>query len=267
MFDKYWYPEADRLTLPFCFFHIMSYKERQQVETSKKRVILYTPPNEEDEGEDVSDPIRPGAMQTIVDNIVTQPQEYQMDLIVPFLPMDRTIQENHAAMDNLIGGFGDLVGDMPEEALTWAMNKVSIVQDLLDKASASMRAQQRYLGGNDNNTIDWENRDAVSGSDAMVNKNSLDAMIGKIVTLKTWLGDDYKYVVITDKTSEKRSIEDRVLRVSLTCQEMPILSVSPVEGETEPISRPWVLNVVDSLGNLSGMARTVPALETGGEGS
>jgi hypothetical protein len=267
MFDKYWYPEADRLTLPFCFFHISGYKERRQVEVSKRRVILYEPPNERGEDEeDLSDPLRPGVMQTVADNLVVQPKEYQLDLVVPFLPVDRTIKERRSVLDNLIGGFGDLVGSMPETTISWLESKISVVRTMLDKASVADVVQRNLLGGNDDTDIDWENRDSLTGSDAMANKNSLDAMVGKIVMLKTWIGDDYKYVVITDKTFEKKSTEDGVWRVTLNCQEMPVLSIAPVEGETEAPDRAWVAGVSDALGGLAGLSGyKVLALEPSGE--
>jgi len=108
-----------------------------------------------------------------------------------------------------------------------------------------------------------------TGRGYMVNKNSLDAMTesGKILTLKTWEGGDYKYVVITDKTAEKRGNEDKVWRVSLTCEELPVLNITPVQDETAQVDKAWVQEAVQSLGPLSGLRDYgVAALEeTSGE--
>jgi hypothetical protein len=89
LYNRDWYIEQDRVTLPFCFFHIMKMSEDWQNETSKKRVILYEPASEKDSGEDASNPVRVGVMQTIVDNIVLQPKTYRIEAIVPFQPVGR----------------------------------------------------------------------------------------------------------------------------------------------------------------------------------
>jgi hypothetical protein len=40
LFNKWWFPEPDRKTLPFCTFHITNYSETQSATKSTKRVIL-----------------------------------------------------------------------------------------------------------------------------------------------------------------------------------------------------------------------------------
>jgi hypothetical protein len=61
LYNRYWYPEPDRLTFPICFFKIKKFVETWTNETSKKRVILYTPTREAADPQVDSIPqVRPG---------------------------------------------------------------------------------------------------------------------------------------------------------------------------------------------------------------
>jgi hypothetical protein len=249
LFNKWWYAEKDRVTLPFCFFHIAQYSEIAQAETSNQRVILYEPPGEEERAEKNNDPLRRGLMQVITDNIVLQPQEYKMNIIVPYLPFGNYIRHGIHIIDALnktLDAFAD-----PNEQGGGAT--VGYIREQLD----SLLGASGYFGKatkayNSLNGFIEQEISNVLNSDAMVNKASLDAMFrsGAILKLKTWMGFDYKYVVITNKTAEKRAGEDDVWRVELTVKEMPVLSLSPVVGNVKAVSRPWVLNGVNRLGDL-----------------
>jgi hypothetical protein len=86
LYNKDWYPEQSRATLPVCMFYVKKITETWQNETSKKRVLLFEP-QKEVTPEEAASPIREGVMKTIVDNIVAQPKTYAMEIILPYLPL------------------------------------------------------------------------------------------------------------------------------------------------------------------------------------
>jgi hypothetical protein len=84
---------------------------------------------------------------------------------------------------------------------------------------------------------------------------------GKILTFKTWDSYTYKYVVLNDLVVEKAPAEDDVFRASFRLQEMPVLSIAPVEKEPVEVRRSWVIGVTDAIQPLSGITEMTPALE------
>jgi hypothetical protein len=109
--------------------------------------------------------------------------------------------------------------------------------------------------------------DRLNGA-TMVNKNSLDAMFerGCVIQFKTWMGaTDYKYVLITNKVAEKKSLEDDVWRVELIVKEIPILSLTPIDDNLEKVNYGWMVRTVDRFGHfvmgMEEMSAQVPALE------
>ena len=74
LYDPYHTPEAGKITLPICMFHVKKITPAWSVETSKKRVILYEPQRDWTVApEELANQMRTGVMRTIVDNAVRQP--------------------------------------------------------------------------------------------------------------------------------------------------------------------------------------------------
>jgi hypothetical protein len=269
LYNKDWYIEQDRVTLPFCFFHITKMTENWQNDTSKKRVILYEPPAETDSKEDMSSPVREGAMQTITDNIVLQPKTYQVEAIVPFQPVGRYIMERAGfkrpdgseyggSWGRVVNSLPALVGQMTREENDYLDAQFETVRKKLDLGVKAQAAVVKHMTGEryEESTID-------SSGAGMVNKMSLEAMAdsGKILIFKSWDGYDYRYVVMTELAVEKVPLEDDVFRATFRLQEMPVLSVAPVEKEPVEVSRAWVVGVTDALQPLSGITESTPAVE------
>lgn len=269
LYNKDWYIEQDRVTLPFCFFHITKMSGNGQNETSQKRVILYEPPAETDSSEDFSSPIREGAMQTIVDNIVRLPRTHQVEAIVPFQPVGRYIRERvgfrKADGTEYAGSWGRVVASLP--ALVGQMTGEE--NDYLDAQFETVR-KKLALGIKAQDSVaknmageHYDESTIASAGASMVNVVSLEAMSdsGKILVLKSWESDTYKYVVMTELALEKRPTEDDVFRATFRLQEMPVLSIAPVEKEPVEVSREWVVGVTDALQPLSGITELTPAIE------
>lgn len=249
-FNRWWYPEPDRITLPYCFFHIIKYTERDMLEIGEKRMILYEPP-EEGVAADEKSPVRSGLMQTIADNIVIRPKEYELEVIVPFMPFGRYVKqgiETAKLFTETLGVFGGVQGGISADSVAYITDQLASVNGYNGYAQV---ANSAFTFQDD--VITPESSGIIS-SDNQVNKNSLDAMFnqGVILEFKTWMGFDYKYVIITEKTAEKRPDEDDVWRVHLTLKEVPILTLAPKKGEVSSASKPWLTTAIDYYGNVAG---------------
>jgi hypothetical protein len=228
LYDRYWESEQGRVTLPICLFHVTKITEIWANEVSKKRVILYA-----QGGEDVSDTMRPGVMQTITDNIVKQPKTYQLEIIIPFQPIGRYISEVVKTVSDMITAFSDLLGGT---GFTDVWEGIfSSVFAMLKTASTAAEFAGKLPG-----------MDGVS----YINKNSLEAMAesGRSLCMKMWTGFDYKYVVITNMSIEKRPLEDDVFRGTLQLQEMPVLAVTPPKQMLPvTINRNWAVTAISAV--------------------
>ncbi len=256
-FDRWWAPSADIVTLPFCFFHVLKYSEIHNTEVSKKRVILYEPPNESSEETIETSILRHSAMQTVVDNIVVQPKSYKVELVVPFMPFSRYVNAGIQTVNMFKSTLNQWKQDAGDDL---TQGSLDLAQEQFSSVFSTTRLMQNAVN-DQNGALMQEAGEAINGS-AQVNKNSLDAMIGKIITFKTWMGNDRKYCLITNKTAEKRGTEDDVWRVSIEMQEMPILSLTPVRGRVDTAKRGWMVKTVNTQGAIFGyprIAETIPA--------
>jgi hypothetical protein len=232
LYDRYWEPTSDVVTLPIAFMHMTKFSKVITKETSKKRVILYEP-SRELVPVSMEERMREGAMQTIVDNVVKQPNQYNIEAIVPFQPIGRYFTEGFSTLNNLLSFSAELVGNTmrgnsPSSNWDVSLNDAVMavltgVQGALKLANSAVNTMGQYSGMNGMNQI---------------NKNSLDRMAEspRVLCMKTWNGYEYKFVEITQYTDDKRPTEDDVYRVSMQAQEMPILQVT--KPEVLPVSVP-----------------------------
>ncbi len=249
-YNRWWVAETDRITLPFALFHINKYSETQNVEVSNKRILMYEPPEVKQKMEN-----NQGIMQTITDNVVVQPREYQMEITVPFMPYGRSIKEAVKISQETLNSFINITSDTPGVEGGLSASGVQFITQQLDRvfgyanvANNAVANQESLISGN---------AEAVSGENRMVNKNSIDAMIesGRVIAFKNWTGMDIKYVLITNKISEKRGNEDDVWRMTLTLKELPVLSLTPVQGEVKPLKRTWVKQTTNDFGAILGLPK------------
>jgi hypothetical protein len=237
LYDSYWSAEQDKVTLPICMFHIKKITPTFSNEVSKKRVILYEPGTDgKITAEDLSNPLRPQVMQTIVDNTVKNPHTYNMEVIVPFQPVGRYISEGVKTISDMVVAFSDLLGgNTPGGFTDWWEGIFSSVFSVVKTAGTAAEFAGKLPG-----------MDGVS----YINMNSLEAMADSCRTLcmKMWTGYDYKYVTITNLTYDKDPKEDDVFRATLTCQEMPVLAISkPAPLKVSSIDRNWAVTAVTAV--------------------
>jgi len=111
LYDPWWEADPDKVTLPICMFHVKKMVPTRTVEVSKKRVILYEPQQDAKmDTKKMTDQMRRGVMQTVVDNAVKQPVTYSAELIVPFQPIGRYVTEGAKTVLDMVGAMSDLFG-------------------------------------------------------------------------------------------------------------------------------------------------------------
>jgi len=108
LYDRYWTADPDKVTLPICMFHVKKITPTRQVETSKKRVILYEA--KDTTATAMADTARLPVMQTIIDNSVRQPVTYNMEIIVPFQPIGRYITDGIKFLTDIMTSFTNMFG-------------------------------------------------------------------------------------------------------------------------------------------------------------
>jgi hypothetical protein len=219
LYDRYWYREEGRITLPLSMFYVKKIQEVRRNDVSQKRVILY---ERETKAANQADGLREGVMQTITDNIVKHPKVYELDLLIPFQPA-QVFSGYVTDITQFVLSFLRLFN--PESSALASVNGVlSGIQSVVAMAGKVVDASAQFA----------------DGEAQFVNKSSLEAMAesGRILTMKMWYGYYYKYVVVTDLRIGKEPLEDGYFRGNMTVQEMPVLSVTkPEDARTEQVKR------------------------------
>jgi hypothetical protein len=242
LYNRWWYPLSDKMTMPIAMFHVKKITETQQNEISKKRVMLYEPQLSETGGQP-DDRLREGVMQTIVDNIVKQPKTYSMEIIVPFQPVGRYVGEGVQTLSSMLTSFINLLGG-DNTAVQHAADILAAWFSI--PATAAKAAEQ---------VANLASVFGFSGTDGagMINKNSLEAMAdsGKVLCMKMWTGYDYKFVSITSLSFDKDPKEDDVFRATMQLQEMPVLQVTPrPEAPKDTLTRGWRQQAISAVMGL-----------------
>jgi hypothetical protein len=242
LYNRYWYPLEDMITMPIAMFHVKRMTEHQRNETSRQRVMLYEPQNQGG-GVNPADPLREGVMQTVVDNIVRQPKTYTVEALVPFQPVGRYVTGGVKVMSDMLISFAELLetGDGGRASVSSVLSAwTSSAAALMKGADQAMTLMSLF---------------GFSGVDraTMINKNSLEAMAdsGKALCMKMWTGYDYKFVVITDLTFDKDPMEDDVFRATMQLEEMPVLQVMPDPAmPIDTLSRGWRAQAISAVMGL-----------------
>ena len=150
LYDRYWSAEeSSSVTLPVCLFHVKKITPAYSNEVSKKRVILYEPQGDSRiSSKEMSDGMRSGVMQTVVDNVVKNPKTYAMEIIVPFQPVGRYVSEGINTISDMIIGLSDLLGggDTPGGFTDWWEGIFSSVFALLKTANTAAEFAGRLPG-------------------------------------------------------------------------------------------------------------------------
>jgi hypothetical protein len=216
LFDPNWSVTlSEAPTLPVCMFQVTKITSTRATDLSEKRIVLYEPQKDGKETLDaVRDPLRANTLKTIVDNVVVKPVQYTVEAIVPFSALGRHNLEVFNTAVNVMRDIGVFVGTngLPDG--------VKMAGDMLSAmaggAALALKTTETVL-----NLIN-------SPAERRININTLETMAenGHILKMKLWTGHEYKYVMLTGLTLDKRPTEDGVYRAAMTLREVPVLNIT-----------------------------------------
>ena len=222
LYDKQWVFNPKLSTVPLCFFHIISMRELTTAQVSEKRVIVYQAPQGTGgiTGSRVQSPAYRPNLEVITDNVVVQPKQYQMEVIIPDTLIGPFIQQGMAKLSAMVD-FMSKVDLVTEDTASTIESGMRLLQTAFDTVTTAGQIADKILGA----------METGSTQIATINKNSIEAMIGSghVLCFKSWTGYNYSYGVLTNLDVTKRPSEDGVYRGTLTFQETPVLNISQVD--------------------------------------
>ena len=223
-YDKNWEFNPKLSTVPISFMHITRITEITIAQGAEKRVIIYEAPQSADNPgvpatapAVAAHPAHKANLEVIMDNVVVQPKQYQMEVIVP----DSLIGPYHqqglsrlAALVEYMQRSGGTDEDSLLSKLAYYMQGAQMAVEVFQQATEVLDTVLGAFGS--------------SSQMATINKNSVDAMAGSghVIVFKKWTGYDYCYGIITKLEMSKSPTEDGVFRGSIVFQETPILNIS-----------------------------------------
>ena len=221
-YDKYWEFTPSFSTVPISFMYITNITESITAQGAEKRVIVYEAPKEglsdfSFNASITAHPAYKNNLEVIMDNVIVQPKQYQMEVIVP---------------DSLIGPYHKQ-GLRRLEALIEHMERTEAINDATALTiEGTLRAAQIFIDVTESASkvadLILGSTEVGSSQMATINKNSLEAMASKghVVLFKKFTGYDYSYGILTKAEFAKKPSEIGVYRGVLTFQETPILNIS-----------------------------------------
>lgn len=234
LYDRYWYPRADVVTLPICMFYVTGYREIRDNDISEQRVMLYEPQVGDGVNPNVAfDPLRQSVMEAVADNVFVKPKSYELEIILPFQQISEQLMRTANETAQLVNA---LVSVMSGGNLPYQQAIDGIV------GSPGLSVPQAFALA-----VDIGAKMPDSDMAAYANRNTLDIMAGtgRLLTMKLWTGYEYKYVVIKGCAISKKGNEDNVFRATLQLKEYPVLTVTPLKNARPlTINRNWAATAV-----------------------
>lgn len=234
-YDANWGSDvSSKRTFPLAFFHLKGIHEVMESEVQTKRMLFYNSQNE------ISvDSATGGIVNVVADNIVNKPKSYKLDVIVPYDSL--TLLFNSTALSSyqiatIVDVMGEQKGGLKNATsatasfMSTTMPYVNIIKELINGLLP--------VGG-------FTGKDWLTSvlSTPSYNKNSLEAMWRNrtILKLKLWNGWDFKYVVITNIDITKESTEYGVEEATITCTELPIMTMRSKQAVNKRLNSNWLL--------------------------
>ena len=219
-YDKNWEFNPKLSTVPISFMHITNVTEVTTAQGAEKRVIIYEAPQEKGKSalpSVVAHPAHRSNLEVIMDNVVVQPKQYQMEVVIPASLIGPYHQQGLSRLTALVEYMQRTGATDDDSAVSNIASGIQWAQVAIETFQTASDVLDTVLG-------------ATAGSTQMstMNKNSIDAMAGSghVVVFKRWTGYDYCYGIITKLDISKKPTEEGVFRGSITFQEAPILNIS-----------------------------------------
>ena len=257
LFNPNWIPQGEARagvnTLPMSIFHIIDMKEILTSQMSAQQMILY---KDKSTASDLlianlaSSSADKSQLEVVADNIVNQPKQYQIEALLPmkydslmnsslndggYDPMiilallkaedyKAVDWDDYSSFSNGIHTLTASTGTVFQVALGWTNTVFSILKTVISKLTNLVTSPIGDIFGGSGSSVGDYVSTILNGTS--YNKDSLEAMwlsrgILKFKVPNSWR---YKTVVITSCNISKNGIEDGCYRMSLTLQEVPIMT-------------------------------------------
>jgi hypothetical protein len=230
LFDPAWIGSTARSdvdTLPFVFLEVIKEDVIQNMQVSKKRMILFEPDIPTGV---VQKQYRTSVINVVADNVINEPAIYKIEALLPAYDVGNVLSTAANTVSTTIetitdNGAVDL-SDPAGSAFRSARGFYNTFAEILRSVVVILN-----LGGAVLNRILAVTR-KFNGNSSEFNRLSLLRMARtrSILKYKTWNSWYTKSVVISGLTMSKIGTEDGYYRVSLELQEVPILHVGKVAG-------------------------------------
>ena len=219
-YDPNWQSgETEEVSMPISFFFVKNEEIYMEADVHSKPMLFYNA------GTDTQQTVNGGLLNIVADNVVTKPKLYKYDILIPFNTADFL---NHYAFDvNSITNISAFTAGNEHSTnfpiLSQVNRYVTIGMDLLKNLITALFGT----------TLDVSSFCNLLLNQNDVNKRSLEAMrdARRIIKIKNWNGWKFKYLIIQNLTITKKGEDDGFYEASLTCQEVPIITLNLTRGK------------------------------------
>lgn len=220
LYDPNWEYESQNPTYPIAFFYVKKQTEDMASETSQKPMLFYNT-----EGDD-TDGVKAGLMNIVADNIIIKPKVYKLDVLVP-MNMDTFFSGGYFNINNVV----NTNAFMFSSGANQGNKQLSSVMNIASKTMGILRTLFTALYGTE---ISASSIFTMLCQQQDYNKNSIEYMWRnrRILKLKMWTGWQFKYLVIQNFEVTKDGENGSFFEGTLTCQEMPIITLKNKSSAT-----------------------------------
>lgn len=227
LYDPNWEYESMNPTYPIAFFYVKKQTEDMASETSQKPMLFYN--SESDDNDSVS----AGLMNIVADNIIIKPKVYKLDVLIP-MNMDTFFSGGYFNTANVINTNAFLLSNGSNKG-TSGDKQLSVVMNFASKTMGILRTLFTALYGTE---ISASSLVTMLCQQQDYNKNSIEYMWRnrRILKMKMWTGWNFKYLIIQNFEVTKEGENGAFFEGTLTCQEMPILTMKDSKSMTKAVT-------------------------------
>lgn len=221
-------------TLPIAFFDTLTESVLQSNEVSSRRVMVYQGTDDTSVGGLTSE-IKPASLNAISDNVVANPLEKEIEVLVPYGSLTFIFSRVSALLDAipiimLNTGRAQGVARSTANVMLTVSNSLKSVLS----AFSGIQSLTGKIGGFSGERLNLDSLISMSRNRSVLLYKSFDS----------W---DFKYVVIKNIKATKKGTEQNYFRGSLTLVEVPILAVGSFNlAKTYPKARSLIGHAIQT---------------------
>lgn len=239
-----WYLNtSDIPTLPISFFHIVKQTEVGKAQISQKPLFFYQADKKATSGSQTGSAVT----SIVADNIVNQPKQWKLQVLVPHHPTQ--ILDQYYFDASTAASLAKIMFDPNGEGFIGGLQQVAMVsrigEDIVKQLIKIMTA--------DTSTSITSGFLSAALNENTINKDSLEAMLEQrgIMKMKLWNGWKFAWVAIVDYELHKSNDYQGFYEGNIIVQDVPIMTVQGTQ--TNPSMRTGLFNLLgkSTLSSLS----------------